>query len=47
MPTMLKTSWWTPVCAGIEKDGVKFLEFEKGKKDYLEWIEKTFPINKD
>lgn len=31
----------------LEKDGVKFLEFEKGKKDYLEWIEKTFPINKD
>ena len=31
----------------LEKDGVKFLEFEKGRKDYLEWIEKTFPINKD
>jgi len=31
----------------LEKDGVKLLEFEKGRKDYIEWIDKTFPMNKD
>ena len=31
----------------LEINGVKLLEFEKGRKDYIEWIEKTFPINKD
>lgn len=31
----------------LEKGGVKLLEFEKGLKDYIEWIDKTFPIQKD